>query len=335
MIEITNLTKSFGNLQVLKAINITINDGEIYGLVGKSGEGKSTLLRCINGLITYDEGSLKVDGTEISSLNKSQTRVLRKDMGMIFQHFSLLERRTVYENVALPLKCWGYDKKYIDKRVKELLELVDISNKINDKPRVLSGGQKQRVAIARALAMEPKILMCDEATSALDPNTTKSILNLLREINRKLGITVVVVTHQMSVVKDLCDKISILEHGKIAVTGKVEDVFMDQPPVLKRLLGKEELLLLETGSNIRLIMSAAQTQEPVLSKLAKECDVDFSIIGGKMERYKEHMIGSLVINIKAEKQEEVIDFFKRNGYKWEIIDADDIAIEAYTEEGNE
>lgn len=335
MIEITNLSKSFGNLQVLKAINITINDGEIYGLVGKSGEGKSTLLRCINGLITYDEGSLKVDGTEISSLNKSQTRVLRKDMGMIFQHFSLLERRNVYENVALPLKCWGYDKKYTDKRVKELLELVDISNKINDKPRVLSGGQKQRVAIARALAMEPKILLCDEATSALDPNTTKSILNLLREINRKLGITVVVVTHQMSVVKDLCDKISILEHGTIAVTGKVEDVFMEQPPVLKRLLGKEELLLPETGSNIRLIMSAAQTQEPVLSKLTKECDVDFSIIGGKMERYKEHMIGSLIINIKAEKQEEVTNFFKRNGYKWEFIDADDIAIEAYNEEGNE
>lgn len=335
MIEITNLSKSFGALQVLKAINITINDGEIYGLVGKSGEGKSTLLRCINGLITYDEGSLKVDGTEISSLNKSQTRVLRKDMGMIFQHFSLLERRNVYENVALPLKCWGYNKKYINKRVKELLELVDISSKINDKPRILSGGQKQRVAIARALAMEPKILMCDEATSALDPNTTKSILNLLREINRKLGITVIVVTHQMSVVKDLCDKISILEHGTIAVTGKVEDVFIEQPPVLKRLLGKEEFLLPETGSNIRLIMSAAQTQEPVLSRLTKECDVDFPIIGGKMERYKEQMMGSLIINIKAEKQDEVTDFLQRNGYRWEIIDADDIAIEAYTEEGNE
>ena len=261
-----------------------------------------------------------------------ETRVLRKNMGMIF-HF-LLERRLCMKMLHF-VEVLGYDKKYIDKRVRELLELVDISNKINDKPRVLSGGQKQRVAIARALAMEPKILLCDEATSALDPNTTKSILNLLREINRKLGITMVVVTHQMSVVKDLCDKISILEHGKIAVTGKVEDVFMEQPPVLKRLLGREELLLPETGSNIRIIMAAAQTQEPVLSKLAKECDVDFSIIGGKMERYKEHMIGSLVINIKAEKKEEVIDFFKRNGYKWEIIDADDIAIEAYTEEGSE
>lgn len=239
MIEINNLCKSFGSLEVLKDISLTIQTGEIYGLVGRSGAGKSTLLRCINGLEPYQSGSLKIDGTEIKDLSKKQSRELRKGIGMIFQQFSLIERRSVYKNVALPMKCWKYDKATIDKRVRELLELVDISDKINDRPSTLSGGQKQRVAIARALALDSHILLCDEATSALDPKTTQSVLRLLREINQKLGLTIIVVTHQMEVVREVCNTISILENGKIAAAGGVREVFLQKPQALMTLLGKE------------------------------------------------------------------------------------------------
>ena len=240
MIEINNLCKSFGSLEVLKDISLTIQTGEIYGLVGRSGAGKSTLLRCINGLEPYQSGSLKIDGTEVSELNKKQIREFRKDIGMIFQQFSLINRRTVYQNVALPMKCWGYDKNVIDKRVRELLELVDISDKIHARPSTLSGGQKQRVAIARALALDSHILLCDEATSALDPKTTQSVLHLLREINEKLGLTIIVVTHQMEVVREVCDTISILEDGKIAASGGVREVFLQKPQALMTLLGKQD-----------------------------------------------------------------------------------------------
>lgn len=226
MIEINKLCKSFGSLEVLKDISLTIQTGEIYGLVGRSGAGKSTLLRCINALEPYQSGSLKIDGTEIKGLNKQQIRELRKGIGMIFQQFSLIERRSVYKNVALPMKCWKYDKNIIDKRVRELLELVEISDKIDARPSTLSGGQKQRVAIARALALDSHILLCDEATSALDPKTTQSVLHLLRDINQKLGLTIIVVTHQMEVVREVCDTISILENGKISAAGAVKEVFL-------------------------------------------------------------------------------------------------------------
>ena len=240
MIEINNLCKSFGSLEVLKDISLTVKTGEIYGLVGRSGAGKSTLLRCINGLEPYQSGSLKIDGTEVNELSKKQIREFRKGIGMIFQQFSLIERRTVYQNVALPMKCWRYDRSTIDSRVRELLELVDISDKIHARPSTLSGGQKQRVAIARALALDSHILLCDEATSALDPKTTQSVLRLLREINEKLGLTIIVVTHQMEVVREVCDTISILEDGKIAASGSVREVFLQQPQSLMTLLGKQD-----------------------------------------------------------------------------------------------
>jgi len=239
MIEINNLCKSFGSLEVLKNISLTVQTGEVYGIVGRNGAGKSTLLRCINGLEPYQSGSLKIDGTEVKDLGKDQIRELRKGIGMIFQQFSLIERRSVYKNVALPMKCWKYDNAAIDKRVRELLELVDLSEKINDRPSTLSGGQKQRVAIARALAMDSHILLCDEATSALDPKTTQSVLRLLREINEKLGLTIIVVTHQMEVVREVCDTISILENGKIAAAGGVKEIFLQKPQALMTLLGKE------------------------------------------------------------------------------------------------
>ena len=241
MIEITNLQKTFedSDLTVLKDISLKIEDGDIYGLVGRSGAGKSTLLRCINGLTGYQGGSLKVDGCEVKELSGLRLREFRKNIGMIFQQFSLLERKTVYDNVALPMECWGWPKQKRDQKVKELLKLVGLKEKMYVKPRTLSGGQKQRVAIARALTMDPKILLCDEATSALDPKTTNSILDLLLKINKELKITIVIVTHQMSVVRRVCSKMSILENGKIAEQGDVRQIFLNQPAALMRLMGEE------------------------------------------------------------------------------------------------
>ena len=254
MIEIKNLKKLWEDdgSSVLEGINLTIEDGDIYALVGRSGAGKSTLLRCINGLTSYQEGSLKVDGCEIKDLKDKELREFRRHVGMIFQQFSLLERETVYKNVALPMQCWKYPKDQIDKKVRELLELVGLGDKMNAKPRNLSGGQKQRVAVARALTMDPKILLCDEATSALDPKTTNSILDLLMEINQKLGITVIIVTHQMEVVRKACNKACILENGKIADEGTVKEIFIKQPQSLRRLLGEEEEKLPDTGHNIQI-----------------------------------------------------------------------------------
>ena len=258
MIEIDNLCKSFGTLEVLKNISLTVQTGEIYGLVGRSGAGKSTLLRCINGLEEYNSGSLKIDGTEIKDLSKQQIRELRRGIGMIFQLFSLIERRTVYQNVALPLRCWKTDKAETDKRVRELLDLVDIADKLDERPSVLSGGQKQRVAIARALALDSHLLLCDEATSALDPKTTRSVLGLLRDINKKLGLTIIVVTHQMEVVREVCDTISILENGKIAAAGGVKEVFLQKPEALMTLLGREKESYPAGGKTFSFLLSAGQ-----------------------------------------------------------------------------
>ncbi|WP_371379523.1 methionine ABC transporter ATP-binding protein [Sporomusa aerivorans] len=317
MIEIRNLQKSYGDIKVLKNINLTIQDGEIYGLVGRSGAGKSTLLRCINGLEKYDLGSVKIDGFEISQHSDHEIRQFRKNIGMIFQHFSLMERKTVYQNVALPLECWGYNKGEIDKRVRELLKLVDIEDKIHDKPRVLSGGQKQRVAIARALSLNPKILLCDEATSALDPKTTKAILLLLKKISESLGIAVVFVTHQMAVVRAICHKVSILEDGEIMANGTVGSIFLNQPQALKNLLGDEnEEFIAATGKNIRI---AYADNSQILSAMAKELDIGFSIAWAKVEKYRDGVLGSIVINIDEGNVQKVGDYLTAAGVKWEAV----------------
>ena len=211
MIKIDKLNKYYGSNKVLNDISIDIKKGEIFAIVGHSGAGKSTLLRCINGLEDYSDGSLKVHNQEIKTLGKEKLREFRKSIGMIFQHFSLIQRKTVYENVALPMEVWGYSKDEINKKVKDLLALVGLTQKIDSYPSQLSGGQKQRVAIARALTLDPDILLSDEATSALDPNTTTSILNLLKKINEKLNITIVLVTHEMEVVKQIAQKSLLLE----------------------------------------------------------------------------------------------------------------------------
>ena len=224
MINLVNVRKSFGELEVLKDINLQIHEKEIYGIIGQSGAGKSTLLRCINGLETYDSGTITVDGTAVDENDKKQLRQLRKDMGMIFQNFNLLSRLDVYDNVALPLRFWNENPNTEEnkKKIEHLIELVGLKDKMHERPENLSGGQKQRVAIARALVNDPKILLCDEATSALDPRITHGILELLKQINEELGITIVVVTHQMEVVKQICQRVAFLKHGVVLAEGKLE-----------------------------------------------------------------------------------------------------------------
>lgn len=319
MIKINNVHKSFNDVEVLKDITLEIKKGEVFGLVGHSGAGKSTLLRCINGLETYDKGSIIVNEySEVKLLDNKSVRSFRKNLGMIFQHFSLLERRNVYDNVALPLECFKYSKEDIEKRVSELLELVGLSDKKKSKPRELSGGQKQRVAIARALALNPDILLCDEATSALDPNTTKSILALLRDINEKLGITIIIVTHQMEVVKEICQRVAIMENGQVMAIGKTEDLFLKNSKVLKSLIGEEEVLPNE-GINIRLFFPKDNSNDSIITAMARDLDIDFSIVWGKLERFRDDVLGSLVINIKENQRNEVEKYLTSKNMPWEVI----------------
>lgn len=318
MIQISGVSKSFSEVKVLSSVDIEIKQGEIFGIVGHSGAGKSTLLRCLNGLETYDEGSIKVMDKEIKALGSKEIRNLRKELGMIFQSFNLLNRVSVYENIALPMKLWGYKKQEIQKRVEELLGLVGLTEKANSYPRELSGGQKQRVAIARALALEPKILLCDEATSALDPKTTKSILQLLEEINKKLNITIVIVTHQMEVIKEVSNRVALMEGGEVKGIGGVEDLFLQPTAELKDLMGEEEVLPKE-GANIKIFFPKEVSQRSIITSMARHLDIDFSIVWGKLEKFREDVLGSLVINVNVEDEERIFEYLKSQKVSWEVI----------------
>jgi len=318
MIAIENLNKYYGDIKVLNNISIDIKKGEIFAIVGHSGAGKSTLLRCINGLEDYSDGSLKVNNKEIKSLNKNELREFRKDIGMIFQHFSLIQRKTVYENVALPMQLWGYDKNQIDKKVKELLALVGLEQKLDSYPNQLSGGQKQRVAIARALTLEPDVLLSDEATSALDPNTTTSILNLLKEINEKLNITIVLVTHEMDVVKQIAQKALLLEHGNIIGFDDTEELFLKPDEKMKEFLGETEVVP-DDGVNIKIYFPKDNAFQSFITKMARELDMDFNIVWGKLEEINTHIVGNMVINIKKEDKEVVTNYIKEHDIIWEVL----------------
>lgn len=215
MIDIRNVHKNFGEFEALKGLNLQIEEGEIFGIIGKSGSGKSTLLRCINGLISVDTGKIIVDGTEVQNLENQDLLDFRKNIGMIFQHFSLVSRLNVFENIGLPLKIKGYKQNEVKEKIENIAKLVGLEDKLESRPSELSGGQKQRVAIARALVTDPKIILSDESTSALDPENTESILNLFLELNRKLKVTIVIVSHEMDVIRSICDRIMILERGQI------------------------------------------------------------------------------------------------------------------------
>lgn len=319
MINISNLEKYYDDTKVLNGINLDINEGAIFGIAGRSGTGKSTLLRCINGLEKYTKGSLKVGEIELSDLNNKELRNLRKKLGMVFQNFSLLSRLSVYENIALPMRCWHYDKETIDKKVNELLDVVGLSQKSKSKAKDLSGGQKQRVAIARALTLDPKILLCDEATSALDPKSTQSILELLKEINQKYKITIIVVTHEMSVLRSICDNVAILEDGIVKAKGTVEDIFRTRPEALQNLLGSKSYNVPKGGKNIEILYSKENGNQPIISNLARDLNIEFSIVGGDMESFKGNSVSSIVINIKNDEAEIVGNYLTNKDITWNYI----------------
>ena len=317
MIKIENLKKFYGATQIIDGVSLNVEKGEIFAIVGHSGAGKSTLLRCINGLEDYQGGSLKVFDKEISALKDKELRELRRDVGMIFQHFALMARKTAFENVATPLKFWGYSDGEIKKRVSELLELVGLANKAASYPGELSGGQKQRVAIARALALSPKILLSDEATSALDPNTTNSILELLKQINQTLNISVVLVTHEMEVVKSIARRAVLLESGKIIGSGTIEELFLKPDEKMKEFLGEDEILPSE-GVNIRLFFPKEVAQNSVITHMARTLNIDFNIVWGKLEKLNENVLGSLVINVDPKDEPRVTEYIKQSGVLWEV-----------------
>ena len=287
MIKIENLSKTFhtadGSVEALKNVSLGIDDGDIFGIIGMSGAGKSTLVRCINLLERPDEGTVTIDGVDLGSLSKKQLRFLRREVTMIFQGFHLLMQRTCLKNVCFPLELAGYSRQDAQKRAKELLETVGLLDKANAYPSQLSGGQQQRVAIARALATNPKVLLCDEATSALDPTTTNSILELIQEINQKTGITVVVITHQMSVVEKICRHVAILDGGEVAEQGEVTEVFSHpHSEAAKRLVypaSDAPDVSGVSGRLIRIVFNGAEAANtPIIARMASERGIAASIV---------------------------------------------------------
>lgn len=346
LIELKNVSKTFSvdgrNVQAVSNVNLKINDSEIFGIIGYSGAGKSTLVRCLNLLERPDEGNVIIDGVDITKLSEKNLRAERKKIGMIFQQFNLLSSRTVFDNVAFPLHYSKIKKEEIEKRVNELLELVGIADKKNSYPSQLSGGQKQRVAIARALASNPKILLCDEATSALDPQTTNSILKLLKDVNKKLGITIVIITHEMNVIKEICDKVAVMQGGKVVEEGEIVQVFTNpKAQITKDFIAttsniyrindliKEDSNLISIEGNQKILKveyHGSNTKEAVISYLAKEFQVSASIIFADVEIIAESVLGSMIIIFSGDEinQRRAINYLLSNGIKVELIKGENI-----------
>lgn len=334
MITIENLSKSFESegkkIWAVKNVNIHINKGEIFGIIGLSGAGKSTLIRCLNRLEEPTEGKITIDGVDITSLNKNELRKSRKDIGMIFQHFNLLSQKTVYENIAFPLELDGVNKDEINSKVNTLLDYVGLIDKKNAYPSSLSGGQKQRVAIARALANNPKVLLSDEATSALDPKTTKSILELLNKIRNEFGLTIVLITHQMEVVKDICDKVAIIENGEIIETNTNLELFRNpKTKTAKAFISglksnvEEESIVPDrfNGKVIRLSFLGNSAREPIVSKMIKQFNIEVNILSGNINELVSTCVGHLILELSGEDEEvkRAIDYLKKQNVNVEVI----------------
>lgn len=313
MISIQNLSKDFTNgkeiLTAVDNISLNVNKGEIFGIIGLSGAGKSTLIRCINRLEEPTSGKIFIDNVDLTSLDKESLRLMRKEIGMIFQHFNLLSQKTVYDNIAFPLELNGENKDQIDKRVNLLLEYVELTDKKYSYPSQLSGGQKQRVAIARAIANNPKILLSDEGTSALDPRTTKSILSLLNRIRREFGITIVMITHQMEVVKDICDRVAIMEDGKIVETNTVESIFREPKTKTASTFISSMSNTIEdevinpkdfNGILIRLSYLGNDANQPIVSKTIKQFDINVNILSGNINKLQETNVGHLILELTGD-----------------------------------
>jgi len=305
MIEIRNLTKTFhtanGDITALKDINLTVRDGEIYGIIGLSGAGKSTLVRCMNLLERPTSGDVLVDGKNLMTMPRKELLQMRQSIGMIFQGFNLLEQRNVLKNVCYPLEIAGVSREDARKRAEELLELVGLSDRQKAYPAQLSGGQKQRVAIARALATNPRYLLCDEATSALDPTTTQSILALLKEINEKLGVTIVVITHEMRVIDQICDRVAVIDQSRIAEEGKVSDVFTTPRSKIARELilpgNKSSVEEISGGKRIRLIFEGERSGKPIIANMILECQVHASILAADTRNIDGACYGYTVLSL--------------------------------------
>jgi len=281
----------------LRDVSLHIAQGEVFGVIGQSGAGKSTLIRLINGLERPSSGQVVTDGEDVGALDPASLRALRRRVGMIFQHFNLLSSKTVAANVAFPLKVAGVPAREIDARVAELLARVGLTDHARKYPAQLSGGQKQRVGIARALASGPKILLCDEATSALDPQTTEQILDLLGELNRELGLTIVLITHEMEVIRRVCHRVAVLDAGEVVESGDVAEVFLHpRHPVTRRLVADAAGLAGGAPAGaLRLTFRGEATYEPILGRIARDTGVDYSILGGRIDRIREEPYGQLLV----------------------------------------
>lgn len=331
MVSIENITVEFhtkeSSFKAIDAVTLNIEDGEVFGIVGTSGAGKSTLLRTINLLQKPTSGKIVIDTVDITDFSGAKLRDVRQKIGMIFQHFNLINTKTVFENVAFPLKIAGASQEAIIQRVPELLNLVGLSDKMDVYPSKLSGGQKQRVGIARALANNPKILLCDEPTSALDLETTNAILDLLKDINRKLGITTILITHEMDVIKKICTKVAVMDKGIVVETGNVYDIFSrPQDPFTQKLVAHTLNLELpprlfhEEGTLIKVIYNGDKAENPVLSDAIRTFGVDINVLHGKIEYIDEKPLGVLILGIKEDEAQcdAVIDFLRERTASVEV-----------------
>ena len=349
MIHLRGITQTYqgsqGPVEALRGIDLQITPGEVFGIIGRSGAGKSSLVRVINLLNRPTRGEVIVNGRDLTKLNDSQLREARRDIGMVFQHFNLLSSRTVYDNVALPLELAGMDKAAIRERVSPLLALVGLAALADRYPAQISGGQKQRVGIARALASRPKVLLSDEATSALDPETTRSILDLLRQVNRELGLTVVLITHQMQVIKQVADRVAVIDAGQIVEQGRVLDVFTrPQQPITKSLI--DEILPQElpasvlqhvhqlasqlrttapghVGQLLRLSYSGDNAYQPVLSRMVREYGVDMSILHGQVDEIQDQTFGSLALYATGEpaRLNGAVEHLRASGVEVQVVES--------------
>ena len=341
MIELSHIEKTYngpdGPVPALKGIDLTVENGEIYGIIGLSGAGKSTLIRCINLLERPTRGQVVVDGKDLTAMNAQELRAARQNIGMIFQHFNLLTSATVYDNIAFPLRLADTPEEKIRAKVEPLLTLVGLSDKAHQYPSQLSGGQKQRVGIARALANDPKVLLSDEATSALDPQTTKAILELMRDINQKLRITIVIITHEMQVIKDICDKVAVIEDGVITERGPVLDVFTNpQRPLTKEFISavmSSELPAALQGKPIAkdpvsgapllvwLTFIGDSADEPVIAALIRRFPIDVSILYGNIDHIKDTPYGRLLIGLSGAQDsiDEALTYLSQRDLRIEVI----------------
>lgn len=334
MIQIKNIKKTYisNNIQVdaLKNISLDIKKGDFYGIIGLSGAGKSTLIRLLNRLEEPTNGEILVEGKNILAFNNSELQEYRKKTGMIFQHFNLMNSRSVEGNIAFALEVADYPKEKIKPRIIELLKLVELEDKIDSYPAQLSGGQKQRVAIARALANHPKVLLSDEATSALDPKTTKNILNLLKDIQKKLNLTIILITHQMEVIRDSCNKVAVLDGGNVAEVGEVTNIFSNPQTIItqefvKHLIPEQEV---EVGFSqkkgrkiIKISYIGVTIDKPIISQLIRKFDVDISILAGSINKLVTNNVGHLILELsgKMEKQLKSIEWLKQNKLGIEVL----------------